>query len=651
MNYRKYLWLPVAAMLFMTTALQAQMQNEEPVAPVRFGILAGANFNSVGVGGGSSVPVPTSEDLSDGSGLGPYGGLMFEYNPAPKSPLGVQGRITYDSRTADFGDAPNSVEANIAYLSVEPGMRINLGSPKFHFVAGPSISVLARNSFDIDTNGTLTEDVEYGLLNDVTFGLWGGVGFDIPISEMSNGGNQWYLTPFFEGSWMVDQVKSSAASTDNLDDTWSTVTVRGGVQLKYGVGGPESEDPAAVEVVDITPPSTFKAMIVTPAGGVVERRPMIEYLPLLNYVFFEEGETPIPNKYVELSSTQAKAFDESSLMVIDEPGAGGSSDQSTRSDRQLGVYYNVMNIMADRLEKSPSSKITVVGSGNDLAAARARAENVKNYLVSKFGIAESRLEVKAQKTPVNPSGTRSTPKEDLPLVEKENIRVELLSDDTELLKPVKLRVFQDEPVESDMMVSVEASVPLTRWNVNITGNGYSGSYGPFYGSSARINAAPILGTDNSGRYTATVKGTDRSGNTLTTVENFTLNKKVLEPLTSTRYSILFEYDDSESLAQYEEFLRETVAPNIPDGSVVYIHGHTDIAGLEEYNQTLSEKRAKEAQRILASEVKKMGHNVQFETYGFGETQYRAPFDNSNPEQRYYNRTVMIEIIPEAVSSR
>ena len=647
MKYRNYLWLPALALLMcFSTAVQAQEMAEEPVAPVRFGILGGANFNSVGVGGDNPLPVPRSEDLSDGSGFGPYGGIIFEYNPAPKV-LGIQGRVTYDSRTADFEAGDDVVEANIAYLAIEPGMRINLGSPKFHFVAGPSFNVLARNSFDFDTNGVVTEGVEYGRINDVTFGLWGGVGFDIPISDMSENGNQWYLTPFFEGSWMVDQVKN-LSSTDNLDDTWSTVTVRGGVQLKYGIGGPESE-PIPTDVVDVTPPSSsLTARIQTPVGGVVERRPMIEYLPLLNYVFFDTAQTAIPTEYRKLSTSQAQGFDESNLMVVDEPSAG-NSDGSTRSERQMDVYYNVMNIMADRLEKASSSKITVVGSGLDIAKAQERAESVKNYIVSTFGIDANRIAVKSQLKPVNKSGTRATPKEDLPLVAEENIRVEIFSDNVDLLKPVKLKVFQDEPVESDMVVSVDATVPVTRWNVDVTGNGYSQSYGPFYGSTARINAAPILGSKSSGTYTAKVTAMDRSGNTLTSTQNFTLNKTILDPITSTRYSILFEYDDSESLKQYEEFLRETVAPNIPTGSVVYIHGHTDIAGMEDYNQDLSTKRAMEAQRILSSEVKKMGRDVQFESYGFGETQYRAPFGNDTPEERYYNRSVMIEIIPEAAS--
>ncbi len=51
--------------------------------------------------------------------------------------------------------------------------------------------------------------------------------------------------------------------------------------------------------------------------------------------------------------------------------------------------------------------------------------------------------------------------------------------------------------------------------------------------------------------------------------------------------------------------------------------------------------------VLEREVKKAGKSrVRFDTYGFGEDIRRAPFDNNLPEQRFYNRTVIIEIVPE-----
>jgi hypothetical protein len=37
--------------------------------------------------------------------------------------------------------------------------------------------------------------------------------------------------------------------------------------------------------------------------------------------------------------------------------------------------------------------------------------------------------------------------------------------------------------------------------------------------------------------------------------------------------------------------------------------------------------------------------MSFEVYGFGEDQALSPFANDTPEERFYNRAVVIDIIP------
>lgn len=632
-----------------TDTLTAQQEGEQ-VAPYRFGILGGANFNSVGVGGETALPIPVSEDLSDGTGFGPYGGFLFEYNPGLGEVLGIHARIAYDDRTAIFEGGGRKVTAGVGYFTFEPAMQLNLGSPNFHFTIGPSLNVLGRNDFTIDTAGVVTENVEYGRLKDIAYGLWGGVSYDIHLSEMSDNGTQWYLTPFFEGSWMVDQVTTSAEQLDNIDDSWSTVTVRGGLQLKYGFGGPTMEPtPEVVITPSVTP--EIGVVVTPPAAGVASARPMQEYLPLLNYIFFEEDQTnTIPGRYVRLNSSSAQSFSESELTALQRPSAGaGSAGDRSRADRQMEVYHNAMNVIGDRMQANPSATIRVVGSGPTVSDGSARAQEVKDYLVSTFGIAANRITVEGRTQPVNPSGTRRTPTEDMPLIIEENHRVEILSNDESILRPVQLNVFQEQPVESDVVLSVASNVPVSRWEVEVSGNGYRATYGPFYDNVARINATPILGTRDAGTYTARVTAVTQDGEETVGTSTFTLRKQLAAPERSTRYSILFEYDESKSLTRYEDFLRETVAPAIPTGATVFIHGHTDIAGMEDHNQTLSEARAEEARRILSDQLSSLGRTASFESYGMGEAAYRAPFNNDSPEGRYYNRTVMIEIVAPGAS--
>ena len=113
-----------------------------------------------------------------------------------------------------------------------------------------------------------------------------------------------------------------------------------------------------------------------------------------------------------------------------------------------------------------------------------------------------------------------------------------------------------------------------------------------------------------------------------------------------RYSVLFGFDKANTIASYNKFLTDVVSPSIAPGSTVIIHGHTDVIGEEGYNHTLSHERAQQTQKILENALSRSGKsNVKFETLGFGEDLSRSPFDNSLPEERSYNRTVIIDIVP------
>ena len=63
---------------------------------------------------------------------------------------------------------------------------------------------------------------------------------------------------------------------------------------------------------------------------------------------------------------------------------------------------------------------------------------------------------------------------------------------------------------------------------------------------------------------------------------------------------------------------------------------------------MSLARANDVKSILASGLSKTGRNdVKFEVVGYGENENKSPFENKTPEERFYNRTVVIDIIPAA----
>ncbi|WP_256009812.1 hypothetical protein [Desertivirga xinjiangensis] len=61
---------------------------------------------------------------------------------------------------------------------------------------------------------------------------------------------------------------------------------------------------------------------------------------------------------------------------------------------------------------------------------------------------------------------------------------------------------------------------------------------------------------------------------------------------------------------------------------------------------MSQDRASKTQKIIEEALLKAGrNNVKFEMLGYGEDIANAPFENNLPEERFYNRTVIIDIIP------
>jgi outer membrane protein OmpA-like peptidoglycan-associated protein len=162
-----------------------------------------------------------------------------------------------------------------------------------------------------------------------------------------------------------------------------------------------------------------------------------------------------------------------------------------------------------------------------------------------------------------------------------------------------------------------------------------------------IPGKSILGVRPAGDYFVTMVGKTNSGKT---VRKETPVHMVLwtppEKEEGMRYSIIFEFNESQAINIYERYLTDIVTPKIPKNGTVIVHGHTDIIGDEAHNLDLSLSRANEVRGIIESALSKAGRtDVKFEVYGFGEDQTLSPFENKYPEERFYNRTVIIDIIP------
>ena len=340
---------------------------------------------------------------------------------------------------------------------------------------------------------------------------------------------------------------------------------------------------------------------------------------------------------------------------------GGFTKEETenavgRSFRQLNVYHNILNIVGDRLRANPNSSITLSGASfNGPEEGKMFANEIKTYLVSNYGIEDSRISTVGRTKPVSPSEQPGGSKE-IALLREGDRRVDITSSSTALMlevgggmmKPIQIVANQTDPLDSYVLFNVNgAEEMLKTWSVTMTDDdGKVQSFGPYTKNQGSFSGKAILGNRTSGNYKVVMTGVNKKGEAVIKESKVNLVRQYDLIEKAYRFSILFDFDKTKTLAKYENFLKNSVAPLIEDGSTVVIHGHTDVIGSEDYNYTLSRERAIETQRLLNNALKSSGkNNVKFETRGFGEDLYSAPFDNNTPEERFYNRTVVIDIIP------
>jgi outer membrane protein OmpA-like peptidoglycan-associated protein len=558
--------------------------------------------------------------FSGGSGIGLFLSPLAEYHP--NRMWGGMLALGFDGRSGSFSDLNGEqLSATVNYLTLEPSVRLTPFENNFYFFAGPRIGFAMAKSFSYKTSaGETTGD--WGDSRGAVLGLQIGAGYDLPISATESDW-QTRLSPF---------VALHIGQGPRSSETWSLTTLRLGLALKFG-NTREVRTQTEQEV----------SFSVRAPRMIPNTRTVKETFPMRNYLFFDAGSAKIPYRYITLTAAQAGNFREDQLL---QPQP---NDLSGRSQRQMTVYHNVLNVLGDRLRRNPNAAIQLTGSSEQGAdEGRQFADAVRQYLVDVFGIDGSRIRTEGRAKPANPSVLPGASRE-LELVRPEDRRVDIASSTPQILEPVQILSLQEEPLDSDVLFTVDhASDHFASWSVVVTDDaGQVKRYGPFTGDQERISGKQILGGRTKGTYTVALEGQTNDGQQIRKEESIhLLRSDEPEEAPGYRFSILFEFDQSKTVATYERFLTKTVAPLIASGSSVIIHGHTDIIGEEGHNLKLSQDRARETMNFLQSALNAAGvTRVKFDTYGFGEDPRRAPFDNQLPEERFYNRCVIIDIVP------
>lgn len=652
----RIIFLSVLLSIGIATGVKAQeIQRTQPKFWI--GVSGAANFNfytGTTQTLNSSVKSPTA--FHDGFGVRPYGSFLMEYRP--NSVLGFMMNFGYDDRSAQFDDVlapcncPATLRTRLKYLTAEPSIRIAPFSNGFYVFLGGIVSYNIANSFTYsqeikpELNKFNTTEGDFSDTKKVLIGGQVGLGYDILLSNQ-NDKTQVSISPF---AAYIPYFGQSPRSSES----WSISTARAGIAIKFGRG---KELPLILKtevlptVVETkTPDVSLEVKTPKPLPNLHLVR---EILPLRNYIFFNQGNTNIPTRYILLTKEKATAFRETQLQDCEK-------NSGSRSSRQLTVYYNILNIMGDRMRMNPTSNILLIGSsaGNGPEIGLANANSAKAYLVNIFGIDPSRIKTEGRSEPLLPS-VKAGATQELDLLKEGDNRVDIVSTSSELmllvkgtsplcLKPVEVKARDKTKTNEQVSVDVVgAKEAFKSWSVEITDqNNKKQNFGPFTSEHENISAEGLLIDNSAGTYKLVMTGETKTGKKITKESTFNLSREKDNDIEELRYSILFEFDNSNSVILYEKFLKEIVAPAIPANSKVIISGHSDKIGAEAYNLKLSKERAYDAQKNLEIGLLSLGTNgVVFETTGYGEDFTTAPFDNILPEERFYNRTVLIDIVP------
>lgn len=358
-------------------------------------------------------------------------------------------------------------------------------------------------------------------------------------------------------------------------------------------------------------------------------------IPLLNYIFFDHNSFELHDRYFKLEKSEIQNFKGKDLFTLPT----------------LKIYQHILNIIGERLRNSfrdADININAYTSNyaeeeNNKYLAVSRANTIKNYFTDIWQIDEDRIKISGGGLPPNPA------KGDLSVSYEENRRVELNSNNSELLKPLEmsdtLLVPKFEKFKFYNFVDT-TQIKYVRWEFIITKNGSQIHRQSEYGlppiaiewTPEEINKNTYSEDDDISYtlelYDEANKSAVISGKIIVSIK--TLNKKTVENMNDKLIEkislILFDYDKFDLEGRNLQIV-EQIENKLKPNSKVIISGFTDNIGNEDYNKELSMRRADAIYNALSKGIK--------EKHAYGES--IELFNNRLPEGRFYSRTVLIDI--------
>lgn len=354
--------------------------------------------------------------------------------------------------------------------------------------------------------------------------------------------------------------------------------------------------------------------------------------PLLPYIFFEPGSSDIPKRYTILKPEQTKQFSLNNL----------------RKESTLGMYHNMMNVVANRLLENPKAVITITGCNANLneeasntSLSQARADSVARYFTSVWGIDSKRVKVRHQNLPSVPSSNKSDDGIN------ENRRTEISASTEDILQNVTLldTILRTETISSlRFYPSVKSTASIKQWEIKAAVSDsimkvFSGTGTPPNEINWDLNQELARAPRSIRTIAVNMTIRDTADSVRTVSKDFPIElitkqdrEKVNDKYVDKYSLILYDFGTFTHTQAHKKMITY-IKEHSTQESTFIITGHADRSGNNDYNKTLSTKRAEFTAQALG--VQKTNVNIT----GYGED--NPLYDNELPEGRMYNRTVNI----------
>jgi outer membrane protein OmpA-like peptidoglycan-associated protein len=616
------------------------------------------NTTGVGFSGGVMADIPFSEVVSIGlrAGFGTFGSPLQAPEPMRIGVLSNNGTTTtfYD---AQFGrvltPALNNafVEPTIIlspFASV-PDLRLHIGG-RVGFYLSPTYTQVERLITPTDNEAvfgpvglTKERNQRSGAIPNVqalNLAAIAGVSYEFYTMSDPKKESGFVIAPEIFFSYGVNPV------VQNL--VWNVHQGRAGIAVRY-MTAPPPPPPPPPPLPPVEPLVRAKvAAFGIDTNGVesplvkvrVEEYVSRQLYPMLGFVFFDGNSSELPKKYVRYLK-EAGSIDEE---------FENFNNRFYRSD-MMKVYYDLLNILGDRLKKKESIKITLTGcndnngpEANNMELSYKRALTVRDYLHENWEIDTSRMEIKVRNLP-----ELATNSIDTLAGRQENRRVEITSSDPTLLDPLlvydTLSVCSLQKIRFQMDAVADAGYQSSRLEAT-QGRRQLKSYASdgkdsesfMWNIAEEPGSMPNAEQDMEYRFVVTDKrGVSDDDGSAIPVEYVSVRKKRAEKVkdkqVDTYRLISFDFNSTGVGNNNSKIINEYINPYLTANSRISAIGYTDRLGGADVNQRLSDGRAKSvAGALKTGKVTSLGVGAR-----------KPLYNNETPEGRFYNRTVEVRV--------